>query len=62
VSYLRPAPAPSSSEVWLVAVELNSTGAQAASRIILGMHFLSDVVAGSVLGAALGYGAFRLFA
>jgi undecaprenyl-diphosphatase len=27
----------------------------AVSRIILGMHFLSDVVAGSAIGAALGY-------
>jgi undecaprenyl-diphosphatase len=30
----------------------------AASRILLGMHFLSDVLAGSVLGATLGYVAF----
>jgi undecaprenyl-diphosphatase len=29
----------------------------AASRILLGMHFLSDVVAGAAIGAALGYGA-----
>lgn len=28
----------------------------ALSRILLGMHFLSDVVAGGALGAALGYG------
>jgi undecaprenyl-diphosphatase len=27
----------------------------AASRILLGMHFLSDVVAGAMLGALLGY-------
>ena len=27
----------------------------AASRILLGMHFLSDVVAGAFLGAGLGY-------
>ena len=33
----------------------------AASRIILGMHFLSDVVAGSLMGAGLGFGAFRIF-
>ena len=33
----------------------------AASRIVLGMHFLSDVVAGSLLGTALGYSAFRFF-
>jgi undecaprenyl-diphosphatase len=29
----------------------------AASRILLGMHFLSDVVAGAVLGGLLGWGA-----
>lgn len=28
----------------------------AVSRILLGMHFLSDVVAGGLLGALLGYG------
>jgi undecaprenyl-diphosphatase len=33
----------------------------AISRILLGMHFLSDVVVGSVIGALLGYGCFRLF-
>jgi undecaprenyl-diphosphatase len=33
----------------------------AASRIILGMHFLSDVIAGSAIGAALGYSAFHIF-
>lgn len=27
----------------------------AASRLVLGLHFLSDVVAGSMLGVALGY-------
>lgn len=27
----------------------------AASRVVLGMHYLSDVVAGAVLGGALGY-------
>lgn len=27
----------------------------AASRILLGMHFLSDVIAGALLGAGLGY-------
>jgi undecaprenyl-diphosphatase len=32
----------------------------AVSRVILGMHFVSDVVAGSLLGAGLGYGAFLL--
>jgi undecaprenyl-diphosphatase len=29
----------------------------ALSRILLGMHFLSDVLAGAVLGSALGYAA-----
>jgi len=33
----------------------------AASRIILGMHFLSDVLAGSAIGATLGYSCFRIF-
>ena len=33
----------------------------AVSRILLGMHFLSDVVAGSALGSLLGYTAFKLF-
>ena len=31
------------------------------SRILLGMHFLSDVLAGALLGAGLGYASFRLF-
>jgi undecaprenyl-diphosphatase len=29
----------------------------AASRIVLGMHFLSDVIAGGLMGAALGFSA-----
>ncbi|HTR47882.1 MAG TPA: phosphatase PAP2 family protein [Verrucomicrobiae bacterium] len=33
----------------------------AASRIVLGMHFLSDVLAGSALGVALGYASFYVF-
>lgn len=33
----------------------------AASRIILGMHFLSDVLAGSVIGVSLAYGFLYLF-
>ena len=33
----------------------------AASRILLGMHFLSDVLAGALLGAALGCGAACIF-
>jgi len=31
----------------------------AISRIVVGMHFLSDVLAGSAMGALLGYAAFR---
>lgn len=34
----------------------------AVSRIVLGMHFLSDVLAGMVLGVALGCGAITAFA
>ena len=34
----------------------------ATSRIVLGMHFLSDVVAGALLGAGLGYAGFLIFA
>jgi undecaprenyl-diphosphatase len=34
----------------------------ASSRIILGMHFLSDVLAGSAIGIFLGYCSFRVFA
>jgi len=33
----------------------------AASRILLGMHFLSDVLAGSLLGASIGYFTYTLF-
>lgn len=33
----------------------------AASRILLGMHFLSDVVAGALLGTGLGYLSYTLF-
>jgi undecaprenyl-diphosphatase len=33
----------------------------ASSRIILGMHFLSDVLAGSAIGAALGFASYHLF-
>jgi undecaprenyl-diphosphatase len=32
----------------------------AISRILLGMHFLSDVIVGSAIGACLGYSAFLL--
>jgi undecaprenyl-diphosphatase len=34
----------------------------AGSRIILGMHFLSDVLTGSAIGVALGFISFHLFA
>ena len=34
----------------------------AVSRVVLGMHFLSDVLAGVVLGVALGCGAITTFA
>lgn len=33
----------------------------AVSRIVLGMHFLSDVIAGAILGAGLGYLATLVF-
>jgi len=33
----------------------------AISRIVLGMHFLSDVVAGAILGSGLGYLSLALF-
>jgi undecaprenyl-diphosphatase len=33
----------------------------ALSRIVLGMHFLSDVVVGSIIGALLGYSAYWMF-
>jgi undecaprenyl-diphosphatase len=32
------------------------------SRVLLGMHFVSDVVAGAIFGAGIGYGSFFLFA
>ena len=34
----------------------------AVSRIVLGMHFLSDVLVGSAIGALLGVGSFWIFA
>ena len=33
----------------------------AASRIVLGMHFLSDVLAGSTIGVVLGFTSFHVF-
>ena len=32
-----------------------------ASRVLLGMHFLSDVLVGAIFGAGIGYGSFLLF-
>jgi undecaprenyl-diphosphatase len=32
----------------------------AASRILLGMHFLSDVIAGALIGCLLAYGSTSL--
>jgi len=34
----------------------------ALSRVLLGMHFLSDVLAGAALGSVLGLASFALFA
>jgi undecaprenyl-diphosphatase len=34
----------------------------ALSRVVVGMHFLSDVLVGSAMGALLGYAAFRFAA
>ncbi len=33
----------------------------AISRLVLGLHFLSDVLVGSALGVSLGYGAYLVF-
>ena len=33
----------------------------ALSRVLMGMHFLSDVIAGSAIGASIGYCAFLLY-
>lgn len=33
----------------------------AVSRILLGMHFLSDVLAGALLGSAIGFASFAIF-
>jgi len=45
----------------LVAVLMFCAFSIAASRILLGMHFLSDVMAGAVIGTALGYVSFLAF-
>ena len=42
-------------------VLLFCAGSVAVSRVLLGMHFLSDVVAGSALGASFGYAGAQLF-
>ena len=34
----------------------------AISRVVLGMHFVSDVIAGMLLGAGLGFASYFLFA
>ena len=34
----------------------------AVSRVVLGMHFVSDVMAGAILGVGLGCGALTAFA
>jgi undecaprenyl-diphosphatase len=43
---------------WLLAPILLVAASIAASRVVLGLHFLSDVVVGSLLGALLGLGTF----
>jgi undecaprenyl-diphosphatase len=45
----------------LTAVLIFTAASIAASRILLGMHFLSDVVAGAALGVTLGYWAIGVF-
>ena len=45
----------------LIGVVLFCALSVAMSRIILGMHFLSDVVAGAILGAGLGYAGYMIF-
>jgi undecaprenyl-diphosphatase len=42
---------------YLMGVLLFCALSVATSRIVLGMHFLNDVVVGAVLGAGLGYAA-----
>jgi undecaprenyl-diphosphatase len=45
----------------LIGVLLFCALSVATSRIVLGMHFLSDVVVGAFLGAGLGYAGFVIF-
>jgi undecaprenyl-diphosphatase len=45
-------------EIMLVLIVLAAN--VAISRVVSGMHFLSDVVVGSCIGTLLGYAAFRL--
>jgi undecaprenyl-diphosphatase len=44
----------------LAAPVLLAAASVAASRVVLGLHFLSDVVAGSVLGLLIGAGSYLL--
>ncbi len=44
----------------LAAPVLLAAASVAASRVVLGLHFLSDVLAGSLLGALVGGGAYLL--
>jgi undecaprenyl-diphosphatase len=46
----------------LIGVLLFCALSVAMSRIVLGMHFLSDVVVGAIIGAGLGYASFAFFA
>jgi undecaprenyl-diphosphatase len=45
----------------LLTILLFCAASIALSRIVLGMHFLSDVVAGCVIGAGLGYSAYLIY-
>ena len=47
---------------YLIGILLFCALSVAMSRIVLGMHFLSDVVVGAFLGAGLGYAGFVIFA
>jgi undecaprenyl-diphosphatase len=43
---------------WTAPVALSVAASVAASRVILGLHFVSDVVAGSLLGFSVGAGCY----